>query len=334
MPIASTHSATFSFDESPHGRTGRFARVDLEDARCRSPRRRRRSWPAARACRGIVDRDLDAAVADDVVVGQDVAVGRDDDAGAEALRTTFAVAERVVVVAEEVAEERVVRERRVRLRDDLQSTRCSSRWRWHAAATPVRSGSPPVDGRSRRRAAGAGAGCASAGRGASSAVRMRPVRTSPAAKPSDDARHHDGECVGASTGPRFRAVRRGSLGSVTVRTPSLRSAVTAVAVDGRRTRTCARTAVAAFDLVEVAALRQPAADGRAAAADRQPRVLDRELDLLARQPGHLGGDDVAVGGFVDVDRRRPGVGVLRGQASSRSCQARRSRNGSHGMRRS
>ena len=65
----------------------------------------------------MISRDV---LADDVVVGDDVAVGRDDDARAEAERAAIARAEHVVVVAEEVAEERIVRERRVRRADDLQ----------------------------------------------------------------------------------------------------------------------------------------------------------------------------------------------------------------------
>ena len=71
-------------------------------------------------------------------------------------------------------------------------------------------------------------------------------------------------------------------------------------------------AVAPLDLVVVArgALRHA---GRARAANRQPVVLQGDVDLLARQPRQLGGDDVAIGGFVDVHRRRPRRAVLRGE---------------------
>ena len=55
------------------------------------------------------DADVGAGAADDVIVGEDVAVGRHDDARAEALLTPLAIQ---VVLPEEVAEERVVGQRR------------------------------------------------------------------------------------------------------------------------------------------------------------------------------------------------------------------------------
>ena len=56
----------------------------------------------------------------------------------------------------------------------------------------------------------------------------------------------------------------------------------------------------------------------AARSARWPRivsrvVLDRQLDVVAREPRQLRRDDVAVLGFVDVDRRRPRVGLRRRQ---------------------
>jgi hypothetical protein len=54
-----------------------------------------------------------------VAVGDDVAVGGHDDARAEAERAPVARAE-LLVVAEEVAEERIVRERRIARANDLQ----------------------------------------------------------------------------------------------------------------------------------------------------------------------------------------------------------------------
>ena len=111
--------------------------------------------------------------------------------------TPLAVSERVVI-AEEVPEERVVGERRVRRRGRSESRRCWCTLRDRALGDAVRSGS--------RRPAGHAARCAAGGaaawrrrrlrRGVSSAVRMRPVRTRPGDEPDvmknerSDASHH------------------------------------------------------------------------------------------------------------------------------------------------
>ena len=52
---------------------------------------------------------------------------------------------------------------------------------------------------------------------------------------------------------------------------------------------------------------------------RWPRIVSRESSMASSicsraRPGSFGGDDVTVGGFVDVDWRGPAVGVMRGQA--------------------
>ena len=108
--------------------------------------------------------------------------------------------------------------------------------------------------------------------------------------------------------------------------------MTAVDVDlGRRTRTSARTGRGRARPGGSARRRRAPRRGRAAgrgSSAASPRARARSCSRV--RPGHLGGDDVAVGGLVDVDRRRPGVASWRA-ASSRSCQARRSRSGSHGM---
>ena len=119
LPMASTHSPTFSWLESPQGTTGRPVTSIFSSAM---------SVVAIGADHLAVDlalvrqRDRDVAdvLADDVVVGDHVAVRRDDDARTQAERPSVTRPEEFVVVAEEVAEERVVRERRVRRLDHLQ----------------------------------------------------------------------------------------------------------------------------------------------------------------------------------------------------------------------
>ena len=195
-------------------------------------------------------------------------------------------------------------------------------------ATAVRSGMPPVmaarrAGRARRRRPGWLPAAAT------SSARPHPAGQDQAGDETRrDEERRDSGCVGACYRTSIlRSGGGGSLGSVTVRTPLVRSAD-----DARRRRSWSANskvrgerAVAALDLMEVED-RPPRRTRRSrAATDRQPRVLERELDLLAREPGQLGGDDVAVVGFVDVDRRRPGVGVVGGQAFEPSCHARRSR---------
>ena len=116
-------------------------------------------------------------------------------------------------------------------------------------------------------------------------------------------------------------------------TPFVRSAVTRLGVDlGAELERPGECAVTAFDPVEVE--RSQACGGRRCGAPRiVRRVLDRHFDLLAGEAGHFGGDDVAIVGFVDVDRRRPAGALCAERRSSRSWSASSSRNGSHGMAR-
>src|SRR5262249_58402805 len=69
--------------------------------------------------------------------------------------------------------------------------------------------------------------------------------------------------------------------------------------------------VTALDLV-VAPRRGFRAVAGTNAPDRQPVVLDGQVDLVAREARHLGRDHVARGRFVDVDRRGPGAPPPRG----------------------
>ena len=71
-------------------------------------------------------RDFGHVVADHVVVGDDVAVGRDDDARAQALLGAVA-AEHFALIAEEILEERIVRERRRRTAHDLHGRNIGDR---------------------------------------------------------------------------------------------------------------------------------------------------------------------------------------------------------------
>ena len=187
-----------------------------------------------------------------------------------------------------------------------------------AAATPVRSGRPPaIGGCARPRpaaAVGAGRrrGCASArrrcaaGRSAPARRRSPPRRRS---RPEDAAismrRAKSSDLDRAARG------RGGAFGSVTVSTPSLE-----VGGDRVRRRPCRRTRRSARTSRGRA---RPGGSGRRAVAARRsarrPRMVRRESSngssiCVARDARHLGGDDVAVVGLVDVDRRRPGVGVM------------------------
>ena len=99
-----------------------------------------------------------------------------------------------------------------------------------------------------------------------------------------------------------------------VSTPSARSAaMRSPAIFSANSNDAPEAAVAALDLVIVHRVAGRRA-GLARAVDGQTRVLDRELDLFARQAGQLGGDDVGVAGLVDVDRRGPRVGMVAREA--------------------
>ena len=159
-------------------------------------------------------------------------------------------------------------------------------------------------------------GRAAASARASSAVRSRPVRTMPPTKPQVDEQERRRGGV-ASSGLSMCAAASAALGSVTVRTPSRRSAAMPLRIDGvGELEGPQKAAVAALDLM-VMARRLSADAGRPRPADGQPVVMQREIDLLARDPGHLGRDDVAVVGLIDVDRREP----TRSRAARRGVRA-------------
>ena len=112
------------------------------------------------------------------------------------------------------------------------------------------------------------------------------------------------------------------LGMVTVRTPSLQvgadhPVIDRVGeVDAAAKLPCPRSTLMVVSRLSLSGT-PPA---------RMPRmveltVLHRNVDLLAAEAWQLGGDDVTVFGFVDVDGRRPGASVLDRIRSSRSCQA-------------
>ena len=63
--------------------------------------------------------------------------------------------------------------------------------------------------------------------------------------------------------------------------------------------------MAAFDLVKVKRLPGSGAAIDAPAADRQPRIFQREIDVFAPETRHFGSDDIAVLGLIHVNRRRP-----------------------------
>ena len=323
MPIASTHSATLSCAESPHGIVGRLRRVDLEHGDV-GGRVGADDLRAQLALVGHRDRHLDALI-DDVVVGEDVAVGRHDHAGAEALRTPFAVAERIVLIVEEKAEERIVRKRRVRRADDLRRRDVRD-----ARDRALRdAGEVGHAARDRRRRGGCARPAAAR---AGVAALLSPARPHPpghdeAGKKRDGhEQREDGNSSSHHRTSILRARRRRGFWQRDRQHAVGQVGRDRLGVDLRgeleRPRECA---VAALDLVEVKASRGSAARSIALAADRQPRILEREIDVFARQAGHFGGDDVAVLGFVDVDRRRPGVGMMAGEPLEPFCQTRRSR---------
>ena len=67
--------------------------------------------------------------------------------------------------------------------------------------------------------------------------------------------------------------------------------------------------MAALDLVVLLA----GDAGVAPALQRHPAVLHFDAHLLPRQPGKLGRDDQRIGGFAEVDGRRPALRGGRGQ---------------------
>src|SRR5262249_42366678 len=71
--------------------------------------------------------------------------------------------------------------------------------------------------------------------------------------------------------------------------------------------------VAAFDLMVADAFRGGGRAGESAAANRQPGVFHREIDLVAGHAWYFVGDDVRGVRFVDVAGRRPWVGAVAGQ---------------------
>src|SRR5579872_1013096 len=80
---------------------------------------------------------------------------------------------------------------------------------------------------------------------------------------------------------------------------------------GELAHTVERT-VAAFDLMVMTGGAFGHAGG-ALAPNRQTVVLDGQVNLIAREAGNLRTDDVAVVGFVDVNRGRPGRHLLGGE---------------------
>ena len=156
---------------------------------------------------GSVTETSRAGVADDVVVGEDVAVGRHEHARAEALLQPVAVAERTVA-AEEIPEERIVDEGGVRRADHLRRRDVR-----HARNRDLRglcevwqtrrSRWCPLRGRCRRRRfpCSAASGCAAA----SSALRIRPVKTSPATEPTRTKKITSDEASGESQHTQYRS---------------------------------------------------------------------------------------------------------------------------------
>ena len=67
--------------------------------------------------------------------------------------------------------------------------------------------------------------------------------------------------------------------------------------------------MAAFDLMVLLARHA----GVAAALQRESAVVDFDANLFARQARELGGHDEGVGGFAEVDGRRPALRTGRGQ---------------------
>ena len=216
--------------------------------------------------------------------------------------------------------------------------RCRTTWidemlataRTVCSATRVKSG-PGAAVASRVRAAASSAaraprGCATA----TSSLRMRPVSTRPAIRPAtmkaraSERRLIIGEprrcrVIGRSRGCESRSAparqetstrrgpRSGAFGTTMVSTPSRRSAAILFDVDRRGQGEGARElAVPALDLVVLLA-----GHARVAAAlQRDAAVVHLDAHLVARQARQFGGDDERVGGFAQVDGRRP---ALRGR---------------------
>src|SRR5688500_7543981 len=191
-------------------------------------------------------------------------------------------------------------------------------------ATEVRSGSAAAAGAAgagpRVAACGAGPDCAGAAV-VTSAERMRPVSTSPPTNPTlrkvRKTRSRFFMAIGAArplTDFDLARGQRRQLGNGDGQHPVGKIGRDLILVDafGELER-AAKRAVAPFDLVIVHGA--GAAGARfACSLDRQARVDDRELHLLARGPGHFGGDHVRRVGLVDVDRRGPGLVAVVGQA--------------------
>lgn len=94
-------------------------------------------------------------------------------------------------------------------------------------------------------------------------------------------------------------------------------AVLEIGPDGRRVNRVRQgegpreAAVPALDAVEANVL---GVAGPPLAPEGELAVLDLDLDVVAREAGDLGGDDVAVGGLVDVHQRHPSGLVGAGEA--------------------
>ena len=318
LPTAITHSATFSFDESPHGITGRPVAVDLQQREI-GPRIDADDLRLDVAMIADRHRHLRHVVADHVVVGDDVAVGRDDDARAEALLGA-AAPEHLALIAEEVLEERIVGERRGRSAHDLHRRNVGD------GAHGLRGDAREVRAARRR---GARAACSAAPPALDarrSAAPRDDLRLIGRAAREDDAERRRLRCSRLIMEQLFNTL----VGTACLRTTTTRRgrfdrqlrhrdrqhAVGEVGGDAfgvdrlRQHERAHELAVAALDLVILLAR-----DARfAAALQRQPVVVHVDAHLLARQARELGGEDERVGRFAEIDGRRPALRAVRRQA--------------------
>ena len=141
----------------------------------------------------------------------------------------------------------------------------------------------------------------------------------------EEAPEHGHEsCAGQRTSI-LRGGGGGTFGTVTVSTPSLRSAVIrSPSIESVNSNTRAERAVTALDLVIV---HRVAGTGPrlAAALDHEPRLLDGELDVLTAEAGHLGGHDEA----RRPSRRRRSAAPSRRPGAVRAAPAAAARRGGH-----
>src|SRR5687768_10224118 len=179
----------------------------------------------------------------------------------------------------------------------------------------VRSGSP-LGGAGAARAA---CGSLSGGAGAAEvtfAVGIRPVSTTPAMRPSvtevPTRKKRLSMTVFPERSAHFDLARRRRFDLRNGDRQHTVGQVRRDAIAGDRLgelEDAPEAAVAALDLMVVdrVAGRRP---GLAGALNRQTRVFDREVHLLAGQPGKLRGDDVSVAGLVHVNRRGPRIRLV------------------------